>query len=110
MSPSANRLKTQLSFSPRLPSSLGMLSRISEDANESLVASPLEEEKLGTVNNGDTTTRFYGSGYAYGSWNDSFDFTENFGGQRRDQESNRKPCSGLEQVQIDQRSKHHSCY
>ena len=93
LSPPANRLKTQISFSPRLPSSLGMLSQISEDGTESLGAGSLEEDKLG---NGNGDARFYGTGFPFGSWNDSSNFTDNFGGLRRDQESNRKLCSSFQ--------------
>ncbi|XWS43203.1 hypothetical protein CRYUN_Cryun16bG0082500 [Craigia yunnanensis] len=87
LSPSSNRLKSQISFSSRLPSSFGMLSQISEIGNESIGANSPDDGKLGN-SNGDA--RFYGSGYQYGSWNDSAHFTENFSGLKRTQDNDRK--------------------
>lgn len=92
MSPSTNRLKSQLSFSSRLPS-LGMLSQISEVGNENLEANTLDEEKLGN-DNGDA--RFYGTGFPFGSWNDASNFSDSFNGLRRDQDNNRKLCSSTQ--------------
>ncbi|MBA0767720.1 hypothetical protein Gotri_016580 [Gossypium trilobum] len=64
-SSSSNRLKNQISFSSRLPSSLGILSQISEIGDDA---------KLGT-------------GYQYGSWNDSANFPENFSGSKTTQDN-----------------------
>lgn len=100
VSPSTNRLKTQLSFSSRLPSSLGMLSQISEVGSDNLGASTLDEEKL---RNGNSDARFYGTGFPFGSWNDSSNFTDNYGGLRRDQENNRKLCSGTQNEDLGNR-------
>ena len=87
LSPSSNRLKNQISFSSRIPSSLGMLSEISEIGNESIGANSPDDGKLGNSN---SDTRFYGTGYRYGSWNDSAHFTENFSGLERTQDNDRK--------------------
>ncbi|KAL4606931.1 hypothetical protein ACB092_09G139000 [Castanea dentata] len=46
VSPSTDRLKSQLSFSPRFPSSLGMLSQISEIGSENLGANSPDDGKL----------------------------------------------------------------
>lgn len=92
MSPSPNRLKSQLSFSSRHPS-LGMLSQISEVEGEDLGANTLDEEKLGN-DNGDA--RFYGTGFAFGSWTDSSNFSESFNGLRRVQDNTRKLCSSTQ--------------
>ncbi|KAK8542121.1 hypothetical protein V6N13_137310 [Hibiscus sabdariffa] len=68
LSLSSNRLKNQISFSPRQSSSsLSMLSRISEIGNES----------IGAENSGDEA-RFH-----HGAWNDSAKVTENFSGLKR---------------------------
>jgi len=49
VSPSTDILKSQISFSPRLPSSLGVLSQISELGNESVGANSPGDGKLGMV-------------------------------------------------------------
>ncbi|KAK5803904.1 Transcription factor protein [Gossypium arboreum] len=64
-SSSSNRLKNQISFSSRLPSSLGILSQISE---------VVDDAKLET-------------GCQYGSWNDSANFPENFSGSKTTQDN-----------------------
>ncbi|KAM6568511.1 hypothetical protein CsatB_016496 [Cannabis sativa] len=90
MSPPTNRLKSQLSFSPRIPS-LGMLSQISEvESENNLEANTLDEEnKLGNNNENNTSdVQFYGSGFSFGSWNDSSNFSDSYGGLRRDQDKN----------------------
>lgn len=100
VSPSTNRLKTQISFSSRLPSSLGVLSQISEDGSENLGASTLDEEKLG---NGNGDARFYGTGFPFSSWNETSNFTDGFSGLRRDQENNRKLCSSTQNEDLGNR-------
>ncbi|XVE75675.1 hypothetical protein DITRI_Ditri12bG0111800 [Diplodiscus trichospermus] len=87
LSPSSNRLKNQINFSSRAPSSLGMLSQISEMGNENIGANSPDEGKLGNSN---SDARFYGTGFQYGSWNDSTRFTENFSGLKRTQDNDRK--------------------
>ncbi|XVE96044.1 hypothetical protein REPUB_Repub02eG0187300 [Reevesia pubescens] len=87
LSPSSNRLKNQVGFSSRLPSSLGMLSQISEIGNESIGANSPDDGKLGNSN---SDARFYGTGYQYGSWNDSAHFTGNFSGLKMTQDNDRK--------------------
>ncbi|XVF75849.1 hypothetical protein PTKIN_Ptkin13bG0220000 [Pterospermum kingtungense] len=81
LSPSSNRLKNQISFSSRLPSSLGMLSQISEIGDESIGANSPDGGKLGNSN---SDARFYGTGYQYGS------FAENFSGLKRTQDNDQK--------------------
>ncbi|XVE61220.1 hypothetical protein DITRI_Ditri06bG0021800 [Diplodiscus trichospermus] len=87
LSPSSNRLKNQISVSSRQPSFLGKLSQISETSNESIGANSPDDGKLGNSN---SDARFYGTGYQYGSWNDSSHFTENFSGFKRTQDNDRK--------------------
>ncbi|EOY09423.1 Basic helix-loop-helix DNA-binding superfamily protein, putative isoform 1 [Theobroma cacao] len=87
LSPSSNRLKNQICFSSRLPSSLGMLSQISEIGNESIRTDGPDDGKLGNSN---SDARFYGTGYQYGSWNDSAHLTKNFSGLKRAQDNDRK--------------------
>ncbi|XP_062167653.1 transcription factor bHLH130 isoform X1 [Alnus glutinosa] len=93
VSPSTDRLKSQISFSPRLPSSLGVLSQISEIGNESVGANSPGDGKLG---NGNGDVRFYGPGFPYGSWNDSSHFAENFTGMKREQDDDGKLFSGTQ--------------
>ncbi|XP_022746921.1 transcription factor bHLH130-like [Durio zibethinus] len=87
LSPASNRLKNQISFSSRLPSSLSMLSQNSEIGNQSIGANGADDGKLGNSNN---DAGFYGTGYQYGSWNDSAHFTENFSGLKGTQDDDRK--------------------
>ncbi|KHG02416.1 Transcription factor protein [Gossypium arboreum] len=61
LSPSSNRLKNQISFSSRQPSSLGILSQISEIENENLGANSFDGGK---------------PEYQCGSWNESAQLTE----------------------------------
>lgn len=93
ISPSMNRLKSQFSFSPRLPSSLGVLSQISEIGTESDGANSPGDAKLV---NGNSDVRFYGPGFPYGSWNDSSHFPENFTGMKREQDDDGKLFSGTQ--------------
>lgn len=86
VSPSTDRLKSQLSFSPRFPSSLGMLS-ISEIGSENLGADSPDDGKLG---NGSVDAHFYGPGVPYSSWNDPPHFTENFTVMKREQDDDGK--------------------
>lgn len=81
------RLKGQLSFSSRVPSSLGMLSQISELANEAIDGCSPDSRKLENVS-GDG--RFYGSSrFPHGPLTDSR-LSENFNGRKLDQDSNGK--------------------
>ncbi|XP_048321938.1 transcription factor bHLH130 isoform X2 [Ziziphus jujuba] len=100
VSPPTNRLKSHLSFSSRFPTSLGMLSQISEIGSENLGAGGLEEGKLGS-SNGDG--RFYGTGFPLGSWSDSSNFTESLGGLRRDQDNDRKLFSSTQNEEFGNR-------
>ncbi|KAM7505511.1 hypothetical protein LguiB_004415 [Lonicera macranthoides] len=77
LSPSSNMLKRQMSFSSGVvPSSLGMLSRISEIEGENIDQGSPDDGKLG---NGSGPTQFYSSDYPFGSWNNnSLHFAENF--------------------------------
>jgi hypothetical protein len=78
------RLQSQLSFSSRVPSSLGLLSQISEIGSESMEAGSPDSGKLSSVS---VDSRFYSShGFPYGSWNDSH-LSENFSSMKREQEN-----------------------
>ncbi|KAJ9181137.1 hypothetical protein P3X46_009300 [Hevea brasiliensis] len=91
------RLKSQLSFPARVPSSLGMLLQISEIESESIDAASLDSGKLGNSN---CDSRFYNStGYPYGSWND-LHFPENFNGMKRDPDDNGKLFSNIQNGEL----------
>ncbi|XP_027070406.1 transcription factor bHLH130-like isoform X1 [Coffea arabica] len=81
LSPSSNRFKGPMSFSSGSPTTLGMLSRISEVENETGGADGSNDDKLGNTN-GDT--QLYGSGFRFGSWNNSSKFAENLTGLKRE--------------------------
>ncbi|KAK1575062.1 hypothetical protein Q3G72_002273 [Acer saccharum] len=81
INPSINRLKPQLSFPSRLPSSLGVLSQISEIESCDDIATSPSEAKLG---NGNGDAPFFSPGFPFGTWNDSPHFTENFSGIKRE--------------------------
>ena len=81
LSPSSNRFKGPMSFSSGSPTTLGMLSRISEVENETGGADGSNDDKLGNTN-GDT--QLYGSGFRFGSWNNSPKFAENLTGLKRE--------------------------
>ncbi|KAG6743819.1 hypothetical protein POTOM_052522 [Populus tomentosa] len=71
-----SRLKSQLSFSSRAPSSLGFRSQISEIGSESIEGGSPSAD-----------SRFHSShGFPYGSWNNSH-LSENFSSMKRDQEN-----------------------
>lgn len=78
------RLQSQLSFSSRAPSSLGLLSQISEIGSESMEAGSPDSGKLTSVN---VDSLFYRSHrFSYGGWNDSH-LSENFSSTNREQEN-----------------------
>ncbi|XP_016478334.1 transcription factor bHLH130 isoform X1 [Nicotiana tabacum] len=69
-SPSSSRLKGHFSssFPSGAPSSLGMLSRISEVDNERSITTVLDDDKSG---DGNSEAQFYNMGFPFTSWNDS---------------------------------------
>ncbi|XP_020213881.1 transcription factor bHLH130 [Cajanus cajan] len=68
LSLSMNRMKSQISFSSRNPSSLGMLSPNSKMGNEGVgINSPEDGRHEGS--NGDA--RYFGPGFSYASWDDT---------------------------------------
>lgn len=87
VSPSSNRLNSQISFSSLLPSSLGMLSQISEQVGN---------EKLANTN-GDAQFFTPTSGFPFASWNESSQFSETFPGVKRDPDSTRTLFSSSHQ-------------
>ncbi|KAF8043838.1 hypothetical protein BT93_A1984 [Corymbia citriodora subsp. variegata] len=89
-SPSRNKLHGQMSFSSGLSCSLGMLSHISELGSESFGAQSPDDAKIG-IGNGNS--RFHGSGYLFNSWSDSSNFSQNFIGLKREEESGLKNFS-----------------
>lgn len=95
ISPTASRLKSQMSFSSGLPSSLGMLSRISEIEGENIGATGNDDAKSGS-GNGDT--QFYTSEFPLSSWSDSLHFAENFTGLKRELDDDEKLFSGAQVV------------
>lgn len=81
LGPTASRLKSQTSLSSGIPSSLGMLSRISEFDGGNRAPSGNENAKSGSING---ETQYYASEYPLSSWNDSLHFTENYTGLKRE--------------------------
>lgn len=79
--PTASRLKSQTSLSSGIPSSLGMLSRISEFDGGNIAPSGNENAKSGSING---ETQYYASEYPISSWNDSLHFAENYTGLKRE--------------------------
>lgn len=69
-SPSSSRLKGHFSssFPSGAPSSLGMLSRISEVDNESSITTVPDDDKR---RDGNSEAQFYNMGFPFTSWNDS---------------------------------------
>ncbi|XP_044504759.1 transcription factor bHLH130-like [Mangifera indica] len=96
VNPSTNRLKSQLSLSSRIPSRLGILSKISEIESDNIAGSPTD----GKVGNGNGDARFYCAGFPYGSWNESSHFVDNFTGMKRDQENDRKLFSSTQSGEL----------
>lgn len=89
LSPSINRLKSQISFSSRSASSLGMLSQISELGSEDIEATSSDDGRQGGSN---------GPGFPYASWNDTPpSFSENLSsGLKRGRSGNEKMFSDVQ--------------
>ncbi|CAN4118447.1 unnamed protein product [Withania somnifera] len=84
-SPSSSRLKDHFGFSSVTPSSLGMLSRISEGDNESSIATAVDDdEKRG---DGNSEAQLYNMGFPYTSWSDSLQFQQTLTGHKRELDS-----------------------
>lgn len=99
ISPTSSRLKSQMSFSSGLPSSLGMLSRISEIEVENIGATGNDDAKNGSGNHGDT--QFYTSEFPLSSWSDSLHFAENFTGLKRElNDDDEKLFSGAQNTDL----------
>lgn len=75
------------------PSSLGMLSQISEIGSESL--GPEDSSRLGV---GTGEARFSGSGLHFSSWNDSSHFSDNFASLKRVRENDIKLFPGSQVI------------
>ncbi|CAI8602197.1 unnamed protein product [Vicia faba] len=90
VSPSINRLTSQVSFPSRNASSLGMLPQISEIDSEDIEATSPDDGG----SNGDTM--HYGSGFPYSSWNDTQSFSENLSGLKRGRSGNEKMFSDFQ--------------
>ncbi|KAA8518230.1 hypothetical protein F0562_015704 [Nyssa sinensis] len=101
VSPSSSRLKGQMHFSSGVPSSLGMLSQITEVESENVEANGRDDGKLG---DGNGNTQFYNSGYSFGSWNDSTQFAENFTGLKRDLDNDGKLFAGTQNGELGNRT------
>ncbi|CAA2974200.1 transcription factor bHLH130-like [Olea europaea subsp. europaea] len=94
-SPSSSTFKNHMSFS-----SLGMLSRITEVENESGGASGLDDTKVGNSN---YVNLSYGTGFPFGSWNDSTNFGENFNGIKREFDNDGKAFVNNENAEFGSR-------
>lgn len=84
VSPSSSRLRSPMSFSSGVSSSLGMFSQITELEDESVIGSDI---KL-------TNSSREPQVYPYGSWNDSSHFPDNFSVLKRDLDYDGKLFSG----------------
>ncbi|XAR68560.1 hypothetical protein NMG60_11003731 [Bertholletia excelsa] len=89
-----------MNFSSGVPSSLGMLSQISELENESVGGSCHNDLKLG---NGSREPQFYSPSYSFGSWSDSSQFQENFSVLRRDLDSDGKLFAATQKGELENR-------
>ncbi|CAK9157226.1 unnamed protein product [Ilex paraguariensis] len=97
LSPPSSRLKGQMNFSSRVPSSLGILSRISENESENIAVSGPEGERLG---NGNGETQFSSFGYPFGSWNDSSQFTPSFTGLKGERDDDGKLIAAIQNGEL----------
>ncbi|KAJ1398816.1 putative transcription factor [Sesbania bispinosa] len=93
ISPSINRLKSQISFSSRTASSLGMLSQISEIGSEDIETTSLDDVGQGS-SNGDAQQ--FGHGFPYASWNDTTQLSKNLSGLKRGRSGNEKMFSDVQ--------------
>ncbi|CAK9172538.1 unnamed protein product [Ilex paraguariensis] len=100
LSPSSSGLKGQMNFSFGVPSSLGMLTRISENESQNIGVSCPDDGRLG---NGNGDTQFSGFGYPFGSWNDSAHFAENFTSPKRDLDNDEKLFAGAQNGELGKR-------
>lgn len=75
LGPTASRFKSQMSLSSRIPSSLGMLSRISEIDGGNIGPASNDDTKNRIV---DGDTQYYNSEYPLRSWNDTLHFAESY--------------------------------
>ncbi|OIV95420.1 hypothetical protein TanjilG_06882 [Lupinus angustifolius] len=86
LSLSMNRLKNQISFSPRSPS-LGMLSQGSKLENEGIGATSSDD---GREEGHNDDARYYEPGFPYDSWNGTSQLSEKLSGFKRERDSNDK--------------------
>ncbi|KAJ1409917.1 Myc-type, basic helix-loop-helix [Sesbania bispinosa] len=93
ISPSINRLKSQISFSSRTASSLGMLSQISELGSEDIETTSPDDVGQGS-SNGDAQQ--FGHGFPYASWNDTTQLSENLSVLKRGRGGNEKMFSDVQ--------------
>ncbi|KAK7392831.1 hypothetical protein VNO78_21280 [Psophocarpus tetragonolobus] len=96
LGPSINRLKNQISFSPRNASLLGMLSQISEIDSEDIEATSPDDDGR----HGGNDTQHYGSGFLYGSWNETPQLSENLSGLKRGRSGNEKVLSDVQNGEL----------
>ncbi|XP_061373703.1 transcription factor bHLH130-like [Gastrolobium bilobum] len=99
LSLSMNRLKNQISFSSRSPSSLGMLSQ-SQDSkmgSESIGATSPDDRRQGG-SNGDS--QYYSPGFPYGSWNETSHLSDKLIGSKRERNINDKLLSDAQNEEL----------
>lgn len=83
--PSSSRLKDHFGFSSVTPSSLGMLSRISEVDNESSIAATLNDNEKRL--DGNSEAQLYNMGFPFNSWSDPSQFQQTLTGHKRELDS-----------------------
>nr|KYP35186.1 Transcription factor bHLH130 family [Cajanus cajan] len=96
LSPCINRLKNQISFSPRNATSLGILSQISEIESEDIDATSPDDDRR----HGGSDTQHYGPGFPYGSWNGTPQLSENPSGLKRGRSGNEKLFSDVQNGEL----------
>ncbi|KAG5555600.1 hypothetical protein RHGRI_006296 [Rhododendron griersonianum] len=94
VSPSSSRLRSPMNFSPGVPSSLGMLSQISELEDESVVRSDMK------LRNGSREPQFF----PFGSWSESSHFPENYSLMKRDLDYDGKLFAGTQNGELEHRA------
>lgn len=96
-SPSSSRLKGHFSFSSGTPSSLRMLSRISEVDNEnSITTAPDDDDKCGE---GNSEAQLYNMGFPFNSWSDSSQFQQTLTGHKRELDSEKNKLFANAQIE-----------
>ncbi|KAK1397731.1 Basic helix-loop-helix transcription factor [Heracleum sosnowskyi] len=96
----ASRFKSQMSLSSRIPSSLGMLSQISEIDGGNIRPTSNDDTKNRIV---DGDTQYYNSEYPLRSWNDTLHFAESYTLKRERDDDDGRLFSSVQNGEIQNR-------